>query len=56
MFLASQHQLRLTFSKMPLRGYIRILKCGFRSGDTAPMAYVELVDRPIAEDLEDDED
>jgi large subunit ribosomal protein L17 len=37
-------------------GYIRILKCGFRSGDTAPMAYVELVDRPIAEDLEDDED
>ena len=27
-------------------GYIRILKCGFRSGDKAPMAYVELVDRP----------
>ena len=26
-------------------GYIRILKCGFRSGDKAPMAYVELVDR-----------
>jgi large subunit ribosomal protein L17 len=26
-------------------GYTRILKCGFRSGDTAPMAYVELVDR-----------
>ena len=28
-------------------GYIRILKCGFRSGDNAPMAYVELVDRPV---------
>jgi large subunit ribosomal protein L17 len=29
-------------------GYIRILKCGFRTGDKAPMAYVELVDRPEA--------
>ncbi len=28
-------------------GYLRILKCGFRSGDNAPMAYVELVDRPL---------
>ena len=27
-------------------GYLRIMKCGFRSGDKAPMAYVELVDRP----------
>jgi large subunit ribosomal protein L17 len=27
-------------------GYMRILKCGFRPGDKAPMAYVELVDRP----------
>ena len=27
-------------------GYLRILKCGFRVGDTAPMAFVELVDRP----------
>ncbi|SFO02213.1 large subunit ribosomal protein L17 [Formivibrio citricus] len=27
-------------------GYVRILKCGFRQGDNAPMAYVELVDRP----------
>lgn len=26
-------------------GYLRIIKCGFRSGDDAPMAYVELVDR-----------
>ncbi|HEY6611648.1 MAG TPA: 50S ribosomal protein L17 [Pseudomonas sp.] len=29
-------------------GYLRILKCGFRAGDNAPMAYVELVDRPVA--------
>ena len=28
-------------------GYIRILKCGERAGDKAPMAYVELVDRPL---------
>lgn len=27
-------------------GYLRILKCGFRAGDNAPMAYIELVDRP----------
>ena len=33
-------------------GYMRILKCGFRPGDKAPMAYVELVDRPDA-DLDD---
>ncbi|MDX1569844.1 MAG: 50S ribosomal protein L17 [Xanthomonadales bacterium] len=31
-------------------GYLRILKCGFRDGDSAPMAYVELVDRPDALD------
>ena len=31
-------------------GYTRILKCGFRSGDTAPMAFVELVDRPSVND------
>ncbi|MEH6448512.1 MAG: 50S ribosomal protein L17 [Oleispira sp.] len=30
-------------------GYIRIMKCGFRSGDNAPMAYVELVGRPAVE-------
>ncbi|NRB77749.1 MAG: 50S ribosomal protein L17 [Saccharospirillaceae bacterium] len=29
-------------------GYIRILKCGLRTGDKAPMAIVELVDRPVA--------
>ena len=29
-------------------GYLRILKCGFRNGDNAPMALVELVDRPDA--------
>ena len=27
-------------------GYTRILKCGFRRGDNAPMAYVQLVDQP----------
>ncbi len=31
-------------------GYLRILKCGYRPGDKAPMAYVELVDRPEVED------
>lgn len=30
-------------------GYIRILKYGYRKGDNAPMALVELVDRPIYE-------
>jgi large subunit ribosomal protein L17 len=29
-------------------GYLRILKCGYRAGDNAPMAYVELVDRAMA--------
>ena len=33
------------YSKRP-GGYLRILRCGFRPGDSAPMAYVELVDRP----------
>jgi len=33
-------------------GYLRILKCGFRPGDKAPMAYVELVDRPRDDDDE----
>lgn len=31
-------------------GYLRILKCGYRTGDKAPMAYVELVDRPRQDD------
>ena len=30
-------------------GYLRVLKCGFRPGDDAPMAFVELVDRPMQE-------
>ncbi|WP_018946625.1 50S ribosomal protein L17 [Thioalkalivibrio sp. AKL17] len=33
-------------------GYLRILKCGFRAGDNAPMAYVELVDRPMPDEEE----
>ena len=36
-------------------GYMRILKCGFRSGDNAPMAIVELVDRPVVEAAEEAE-
>lgn len=36
-------------------GYLRILKCGYRAGDQAPMAYVELVDRPRAEESLDTE-
>ena len=37
-------------------GYIRILKCGYRVGDKAPMAYVELVDRPQDENIDFDDD
>lgn len=37
-------------------GYLRILKAGFRDGDNAPLAYVELVDRPQAVDTDGDED
>ena len=37
-------------------GYISILKCGFRSGDAAPMAYVGLLDRPEVEAIEIEED
>ena len=32
-------------------GYVRIIKCGYRAGDRAPMAYVELVDRPVADEV-----
>ena len=36
-------------------GYLRILKCGYRPGDKAPMAIVELVDRPQVEEEEIEE-
>ncbi|MBL4606823.1 MAG: 50S ribosomal protein L17 [Pseudomonadales bacterium] len=36
-------------------GYLRVLKCGFRTGDSAPMAIVELVDRPLPTDDDSDE-
>ena len=35
-------------------GYLRILKCGYRASDAAPMAYVELVDRPMADTVNSD--
>lgn len=37
-------------------GYLRVLKCGFRNGDNAPMAYVQLVDRDLPTDSDDDDD
>jgi large subunit ribosomal protein L17 len=39
------------FAKRP-GGYIRIIKCGYREGDNAPMAIIELLDRPVAADAE----
>ena len=37
-------------------GYLRILKCGFRDGDNAPMAIVELLDRPEEVEVEGEDD
>jgi len=35
-------------------GYTRILKCGFRAGDNAPMCYIELVGRPVDATVQED--
>ncbi|WP_225639612.1 50S ribosomal protein L17 [Candidatus Profftia sp. (ex Adelges kitamiensis)] len=40
------NELGRRFSNRP-GGYTRIIKCGFRTGDKAPMAYIELVDRNV---------
>lgn len=48
-------ELGTRYSKRP-GGYLRILKCGYRSGDNAPLAYVELVDRPRPTLVADSED
>ena len=37
-------------------GYLRILKCGFRDGDNAPMAFVELLDQPEVVETADEEE
>ncbi|MDI9246662.1 50S ribosomal protein L17 [Marinobacter sp. CHS3-4] len=37
-------------------GYLRILKCGFRAGDNAPMAFVELIGRPLDVEVEEVEE
>lgn len=45
------------FSDRP-GGYLRILKCGFRAGDNAPMAFVEVIGRPLdveAEEVDEDD-
>ena len=36
-------------------GYLRIMRCGFRAGDNAPMAYVELVDRSTNKEADSEE-
>ena len=36
-------------------GYVRVLKCGYRPGDNAPMAIVELVDRPVLDEEQTEE-
>ncbi|MCW0218689.1 MAG: 50S ribosomal protein L17, partial [Prosthecobacter sp.] len=35
-------------------GYVRVLKCGFRAGDNAPMAIVQLMDRPEVSESDDE--
>ena len=35
-------------------GYTRVMKAGYRYGDNAPMAYIELLDRPATEEVQED--
>tara|TARA_A100001391_G_scaffold175778_2_gene138710 strand:- start:685 stop:1014 length:330 start_codon:yes stop_codon:yes gene_type:complete len=48
------NELGLRYTSRP-GGYLRILKCGYRAGDNAPMAFVELVDRPVASEAAGEE-
>jgi len=48
------NELGLRYQNRP-GGYLRILKCGFRAGDNAPMAYVELVDRSASAGIDSGE-
>jgi len=59
-FLRNKAAVKKLFEEFGIRyldrngGYTRVLKCGFRFGDKAPMAFIELVDRPEVEE-EDEE-
>ena len=47
------NELGMRYKERP-GGYLRILKCGFRTGDKAQMAIVELMDRPMVKEITED--